>query len=300
MKTFVMTIVLALAVPAAFAREYHISIGGNDSNDGTADKPLKTISTAAQLAQPGDVVTVHAGTYREWISPPRGGSSDTQRITYQAAPGEKVAVKGSEIVKDWQKVQNDTWKAVVPNTLFGGYNPYADKIHGDWFSGKGRDHHTGAVYLKEHWLTEAATLEQVLMPAGTAETAQNQECLLNIAWLRPGKNAESAEKTPAPAFAAQQGTQNAPCSEGGQCVGWIEHGDWGKYEKVVFKQRTEKIVIPAASATGGVIFEIRLDAPNGELLGTCAVSGTGDWQSWSSFVGKIKPVSGVKTVCLVF
>jgi alpha-N-arabinofuranosidase len=43
-----------------------------------------------------------------------------------------------------------------------------------------------------------------------------------------------------------------------------------------------------------------LDATNGALLGTCSVPNTGDWQSWSSFNAKIKPVSGVKTLCLVF
>jgi alpha-N-arabinofuranosidase len=43
-----------------------------------------------------------------------------------------------------------------------------------------------------------------------------------------------------------------------------------------------------------------LDAADGELLGTCAVPHTGGWQSWSSFKAKIKSVSGIKTLCLVF
>ena len=37
-------------------------------------------------------------------------------------------------------------------------------IAGDWFNPKGRDHHTGAVYLNGHWLTEAAGLDDVLKP----------------------------------------------------------------------------------------------------------------------------------------
>ena len=67
-----------------------------------------------------------------------------------------------------------------------------------------------------------------------------------------------------------------------------------------FKGRTEQIEIRAASATDGGIIEIRLDSPDGELLGSCSVPNTGGWQSWSSFKAKIKPVSGVKTLCLVF
>ncbi len=117
------------------------------ATSGSAQQPLKTISAAARLAQPGDVVTVHAGTYRERVTPPRGGTSDQQRITYQAAPGEKVVIKGSEVVKGWQKVEHDTWKVTIANGFFGDFNPYSDLIRGDWFNAKGREHHTGAVYL---------------------------------------------------------------------------------------------------------------------------------------------------------
>ena len=118
-------LVLLAAHPVA-AKDLHVSVNGNDQNDGSASKPCKTISAAANLAQPGDVITVHAGLYRERVSPPRGGESDTKRIVYQAAKGEKVEIKGSEVVKNWEKVQDDVWKVVIPNTFFGGFNPYSD------------------------------------------------------------------------------------------------------------------------------------------------------------------------------
>ena len=296
-------ILLTVAVSAVSAREYHVSVSGNDQQEGTVAKPLLTITAAAQHAQPGDVITVHAGTYRERIDPPRGGKSDQMRITYHAALGEKVVIKGSEIVKGWQKVQNDTWKVTIGNSFFGNFNPYSDLINGDWFSPMGREHHTGAVYLNGHWLIEAANLEDVLKPMGEAAssyTPGSQQSLLNVAWLRTGEGSENAGRIPAADFAARQDIQTAPCSEGGKCIGWIEHGDWVRYERVDFGERTEQIEIRAASATGGGIIEIRLDTPNGELLGTCAVPNTGGWQSWSSFKAKIKPVSGLKSLCLVF
>jgi len=56
--------------------------------------------------------------------------SDAQRIVYTAAPGAKVVIKGSEPVKGWTRVQNDTWKVTLPNTFFGNFNPYADLIRG--------------------------------------------------------------------------------------------------------------------------------------------------------------------------
>ena len=86
---------------AAHAAEFHVAPSGNDANSGTRAAPLRTIQRAADLAQPGDAITVHEGVYRERIKPPRGGQSDQKRIVYQAAPGEKVEIKGSDVVKNW-------------------------------------------------------------------------------------------------------------------------------------------------------------------------------------------------------
>jgi len=164
MKLTLFSFVTALLLVPLQAADLHVAQGGDDSKPGTQAAPLRTIQAAAKLAQPGDVITVHAGVYRERVNPPRGGESDRKRIVYQAAAGEKVEIKGSEVVKDWVKVQDDVWKVTLPNAFFGNFNPYSDLIHGDWFSDKGRPHHTGAVYLNGEWLTEAAKLDEVLRP----------------------------------------------------------------------------------------------------------------------------------------
>ncbi len=157
--TFILMITLSVS-----AKEYHVSKTGNDKNPGTAEKPFLTIQSAADIAQPGDIITIHGGTYREWIKPPRGGISDSERITYQAAKGEKVEIKGSEVITGWQKTSGTVWKVIIPNSLFGDYNPYKDKIHGDWFNDLGRIHHTGDVYLNGKSLWEVETLEKVKNP----------------------------------------------------------------------------------------------------------------------------------------
>jgi alpha-L-arabinofuranosidase len=155
-----------VSAATVFSRDFHVATTGDDAADGSSANPLRTIQAAADRAQPGDVITVREGVYRERIDPPRGGRSDASRIVYQAAPGGKVTIKGSEPVKGWEKLAHDTWRVKLSNKRFGGFNPYADEIKGDWFNSKGRKHHTGAVYLNGHWLTEAATLDEVVKPAG--------------------------------------------------------------------------------------------------------------------------------------
>ena len=110
------------------AREYHVSVKGDDSNPGTESAPFRTIGKAADYACPGDVITVHAGTYREWVNPPRGGESDDRRIVYRAAPGERVELKGSEQITGWERdsVHRNLWKVTLHDTFFVDFNQYVD------------------------------------------------------------------------------------------------------------------------------------------------------------------------------
>jgi alpha-N-arabinofuranosidase len=151
----------------AQATTFHVATNGSDANSGTKMAPFRTIQHAADLAQPGDVITVNGGIYRERVSPPRGGTSEAKRIVYQAASGQKVVITGSEEAKNWVRVRDDVWKMTLPNSFFSIFNPYNDLIHGDWFSPLGRKHHTGAVYLDGNWLTEAASLDYVMKPMGS-------------------------------------------------------------------------------------------------------------------------------------
>jgi len=143
------------------SREYHVSHTGDDSYPGSISQPFETITRAAEVSRAGDTVTVHQGVYRERINPPRGGTGKNKRIIYQAAEGEKVIIKGSEVLKGWEHLQKDTWQVIIPNSFFGAYNPFSTLISGDWFNSKEREHHTGAVYLNGHWLSEAAKQEEL-------------------------------------------------------------------------------------------------------------------------------------------
>jgi hypothetical protein len=150
-------VVMAGNVPA---REMHVAKTGNDQNVGSRESPFLTIGQAAAVAQPGDTLTVHAGTYREWVKPLRGGRDESSRIVYRAAAGEKVLVKGSEQVTSWVHQGDGVWMVELPNRFFGDYNPYALNISGGWLL-YGQWLHRGDVYLDDEAFREQKSLAEV-------------------------------------------------------------------------------------------------------------------------------------------
>ena len=167
MKTkflFLLFGLLSLGTLNSYAREFHVSVKGSDDAVGSVAQPFRTISAAARVARAGDTITVHAGTYREWVDPLYGGTSNLNRVVYRAAKGEQAIIKGSEVVKGWEKVENGVWKVTLGNGMFGDYNPYRELVTGDWFLDYGRKHHTGEVYLNGKSFYEINSLEKVLAP----------------------------------------------------------------------------------------------------------------------------------------
>ena len=145
-----------------FSQQYHVAKHGNDNNLGTVESPFLTISKAAKIALPGSVITVHEGTYRERIAPSHGGLSTTKPIIYQAAKGEDVWIKGSEIIKQWKKFKGNVWMVKIDNKFFGDFNPYVEIVQGDWLLNTyGMDHHLGEVYLNGDSLYEVGELSDV-------------------------------------------------------------------------------------------------------------------------------------------
>lgn len=144
---------------------YHVAKTGAGTNPGSAAAPFLTIQQAADIAVAGDTVLVHAGTYREWVKPRHSGLNQNERITYAAAPDEHVTIKGSEVVRGWQKQAGAVWAVTVPNTFFGDYNPFAHAVDGDWLVyPEDRSAHEGDVYLNGHSLFEAHSLDEVAHP----------------------------------------------------------------------------------------------------------------------------------------
>lgn len=162
----VVLLVLTVMILPARAKEFFVAPNGGDANAGTREQPLRTIQQAADLMQPGDTCTIRAGIYREWVKPPRGGESDTRRITYRAASGERVVVRGSERITSWTREDGNVWQAELSDSFFGDFNPYRLRLSGDWLH-YGKELHLGCVYQNGVSLRESLTGAEVAAGAGT-------------------------------------------------------------------------------------------------------------------------------------
>lgn len=104
---------------APVASTWYVAKTGKDTNSGTSASPFLTIQKAADKAQPGDKVIVKEGTYRERVTPPRGGTSESMRITYQAESGQTVVIKGSEVWRpSWTRQSGNMFYAKPDEAIF--------------------------------------------------------------------------------------------------------------------------------------------------------------------------------------
>src|SRR5689334_12048058 len=127
--------------PTQFTKTYYVdnrNPNASDSNSGAKEHPFLTINKAAQVLQPGERVIIMTGVYRERVDPARGGTGPDKMISYEAAPGANVVVKGSRVVKTgWEPstefrltVQKSApttpriYKRRLDDLDFQGYNPF--------------------------------------------------------------------------------------------------------------------------------------------------------------------------------
>jgi hypothetical protein len=137
--------------PLQFSRTYYVdgnSPKADDNGPGTSEQPFRTIGKAAEVLQPGERVVIASGIYRECVRPARGGTDPNHMISYEAAPGAKVIVNGSEVLKNgWQPStvsmrgrrggdggQVPIWKHELTGAMFpDAYYPFSlASVPGDW------------------------------------------------------------------------------------------------------------------------------------------------------------------------
>jgi len=87
--------------PLQFTKTYYVNgnaANASDTGPGTQQQPFRTIGKAADVLQPGERVVIAEGVYREVVQPRRGGTGPEQMISYEAAEGAKVVIRGSEVL----------------------------------------------------------------------------------------------------------------------------------------------------------------------------------------------------------
>ena len=151
---------------------YYVNASASRDGNGSLEMPFRRINDAARVAMPGDEVLVAPGIYREYVCPLHAGT-ETQRITYRSEKPLGAVITGAEPLTGWKKVKGNLWTARVNNGVFGSFNPYVERVCGDWyFSPIVR--HTGSVFLGDLMMYEAESLEHCAQ--GTPDPhAWNQE-----------------------------------------------------------------------------------------------------------------------------
>lgn len=137
--------VISHPLPAATYYVDQTHKDASDSNRGTEARPWKTISRAggAKELKPGDTVLIQSGVYREHVEVKVSGEPG-KPITFRAAPGARVVIKGSEVVRgNWTKLAGaknfpepypnayaDVWKIKLGEEFFADprfQGSYAEK-----------------------------------------------------------------------------------------------------------------------------------------------------------------------------
>src|SRR3954462_3468341 len=153
--------------PVALAREWFVRQAdptASDTAEGSGVHPLRTINAAAQLAQPGDVVTVGSGIYHEWVSPARGGDAKPP-IVYRAVAEHAAIVRGTNLIDgQWRSVPDapGVFTAPLPQKAFTFGNPFVRppapaKNTPEW-AGKC----DALVFFKDRPLNQMMTLKQLI------------------------------------------------------------------------------------------------------------------------------------------
>lgn len=127
MKRVLSAILLVLLTFSSSALEIHVSKSGSDTNNGTVNDPVETISAAVEKAQAGDSIIIHEGIYREHVQLSKGGESEDKRITIQGAQNENVVISGAEKFDNW-KEKGSYWQLKIKDNKFGKVNPFNEFI----------------------------------------------------------------------------------------------------------------------------------------------------------------------------
>ncbi|KAH8798047.1 glycosyl hydrolase [Flagelloscypha sp. PMI_526] len=101
-------------------------------------------------------------------------------------------------------------------------------------------------------------------------------------------------------IAFSSGLKTEVASEGGMAVSFINNNDYIKVKGVAFGNGATSFSARVSSGTSGGQIQLRLGNQNGTLIGTCTVSGTGSWTTWTTVTCSISGATGTQDLFLKF
>ncbi len=117
--------------------------------------------------------------------------------------------------------------------------------------------------------------------------------------LRVSGSGDAGDVIEAESCYYKSGIDTENCSEGGSDVAYIENGDYIGFKDIDLTSATD-IDFRIGSNGAAAALEVRLDAPDGKLIGKMDIKSTGGWQKWTTQNCKIDAVSGKHDVYFVF
>jgi arabinoxylan arabinofuranohydrolase len=186
-------------------------------------------------------------------------------------------------------------------------------------SNEGNNNHHSIFSFKGNWYIAYHNRAVAIAngaSSGDARTYQRSVCIDKLTYNEDGtiqkvtitkdgltqlKNVNPYVVNEAETMAQEYGINTEACTEGGRDVCNIENGDWIRVRGVDFGiTGAASFDARVASATSGGNIEIRLDSATGKLVGTCAISGTGGWQTWTDVKCSVSGASGKHDLYLKF
>lgn len=197
-----------------------------------------------------------------------------------------------------------------------------------WFGVGGNNHHATFVYEgKSYFIYHAQTLSKAQeeaqgLPSGTLTKGYRSTHIDPIELNSDGtirpisgtyagisqlKTINPYERIEAETVAWNAGIKIADCTEEGKLfkdfnrqITDLQGGDWTSIAQAAFGDRgATEFTVKAASKSGGQI-EIRMDSPEGALVGTVNVEATGSEDTFKEFSCKLDRITDTHNVFLVF
>ncbi len=188
-----------------------------------------------------------------------------------------------------------------------------------WFGVGGNNHHATFVFEGEtYFIYHAQTVSKALgIEKGYRSTHIDNIEFNSDGSIRPIKgtykgiaqlrDVSAYERIDAETIAWNAGVKTEVCKEEGKLFAdynmhltELTDGDWTSVAQVNFGDKGAKAFkVSAASKNGGTI-EIRLDSPEGTLIGTAEVAATGNEDTYKEVSCEVTNVTGVRNVFLVF